>query len=61
MAHYTKFFEVIQNILYKLKVVESLTIKVDRTKFLKLIITYLQEYCMGVEVHNDSKELMGGL
>jgi anaerobic ribonucleoside-triphosphate reductase len=54
-----KFFELIQNILYK--VVESLTIKVDVTKFLKLIIIYLQEYCMGVEAHNDSKELVGGL
>jgi len=51
----------IQNILYKLKIVESLIIKVDATKFLKLIITYLQEYCMGVEAHNDSKELVGGL
>jgi hypothetical protein len=51
----------IQNILYKLKVVECLTIKVDATKFFQLIITYLQESCMGVEVHNDSKEIVGGL
>jgi hypothetical protein len=56
-----KFFEVIQNISYKLNVVESLTIKVDATKFFKLILTYLQEYCMGVEAHNDSKKLVGGL
>jgi hypothetical protein len=41
--------------------VESLTIKVDAKKFPQLIITYLQKSCMGVEAHNDSKELMGGL
>ncbi len=31
--HCTKFFKVIQNVLYILKVVESLTIKMDVTKF----------------------------
>ncbi len=36
-------------------------IKVDVTKLSYLIITYLQESCMGVEMHNDSKELVGGL
>jgi hypothetical protein len=36
-------------------------IKVDVTKFSYLIITYLQESYMGVEMHNDSKELVGGL
>ncbi len=36
-------------------------IKVDATKFSYLIITYLQESYMGVEMHNDSKELVGGL
>jgi hypothetical protein len=47
--------------LYKLRVVESLAIKADVMKFPQLLITYLQESCMWVEVHNDSKELMGGL
>jgi hypothetical protein len=47
--------------LHILKIVESLTIKVDATKFPQLIITYLQESCKGVEAHNDSKELVGGL
>jgi hypothetical protein len=51
----------IQNILYKLKVVECLTIKVDATKLFQLMITYLQESYMGVEAHNDSKELVVGL
>ncbi len=55
------FFEVIQNMLHILKIMESLTIKVDATKFPQLIITYLQESCKGVEAHNDSKELVGGL
>ncbi len=30
-------------------------------KIPQLIITYLQESCVGVEAHNDSKELVGGL
>jgi hypothetical protein len=47
--------------LYRLRVVESLAIKVDIMKFPQLIITYLQESCMWVKVHNDSKELVGGL
>jgi hypothetical protein len=51
----------IQNMLYVLRVVESLTIKVDVTKFPQLIITYFQESCMGVKTHNDSKGLVGGL
>jgi hypothetical protein len=44
--------------LYRLRVVESLAIKADVMKF---PITYLEESCMWVEVHNDSKELVGGL
>jgi hypothetical protein len=56
-----KLFKVIQNMLYILKVVESLTIKVDTTKLSLLIITYLQKSCMEVQAHNDSKELVGGL
>jgi len=44
-----------------LGVVESLVIKVDVMKFPQLIITYLQESCMWVEVHNDSKGLVGGM
>jgi hypothetical protein len=47
--------------LYILRVVENLTIKKDATKFPHLIITYLQESCIKVEVHNDSKELVRGL
>jgi hypothetical protein len=54
-----EFFKV-QN-MYKLKVVKSLTMKVDVTKFPYLIITYLQESCMRFETHNDAKELVGGL
>jgi hypothetical protein len=40
---------------------ESLAIKGDVMKFPQLIITYLQESCLWVEVHNDSKELVEGL
>ncbi len=56
-----KSFEMIQYMLYRLKVMESLAIKGDVMKFPQLIITYLQESCLWVEVHNDSKELVGGL
>jgi hypothetical protein len=56
-----KRFEMILYMLYKLKVVENLAIKADVMKFPQLIITYIQESCMWVEVHNDSKELVGGL
>ncbi len=61
MAHYTKLFEMIQYMFYRLKVVESLAIKANVMKFPQLLITYLQESCMWVEVHNDSKELVGSL
>jgi hypothetical protein len=61
VAHYMKCFKMIQYMLYKLRVVESLAIKVDVMKFPQLIIAYLQESCMWVEVHNDSKKLVGGL
>ncbi len=62
VAHYMKRLEMIQYMLYKeLKVVESLAIKANVMKFPQLIITYLQESCMWVEMHNDSKELLGGL
>jgi hypothetical protein len=47
--------------LYKLRVVENLAIKANVMKFPQLIITYLQESYMWVEVHNDSKKLMGSL
>ncbi len=53
-----KCFKMIQYMLYRLRVVESLAIKADVMKF---PITYLEESCMWVEVHNDSKELVGGL
>jgi hypothetical protein len=61
VAHYTKLFEMIQYMFYRLKVVESLAIKANVMKFPQLLITYLQESCMWVEVHNDSKELVGSL
>jgi hypothetical protein len=61
VAHYMKRFEMILYMLYKLKVVEDLAIKADVMKFPQLIITYIQESCMWVEVHNDSKKLVGGL
>jgi hypothetical protein len=49
VAHCTKVFEMIQNMLYILKVVESLTIKVDVTKFPQLIITYFKNLAWGLK------------